>query len=140
VCNGFLPSQSGCSKRAVELAQLYNAKLTLIHVVEYFPEDRSNIQIASEDADPMHFREQEALEAMHRLVQQIGSDEVEKIITFSSHSARYEIIRYTEEHKMNLIVIASHGHHGITSILGSISNGVVHNSPCDVLVVRAYEK
>lgn len=60
--------------------------------------------------------------------------------TINSHSARHEIIRYAEEHKMNLIVIASHGHHGITSILGSTSNGVVHNSPCDVLVVRAYEK
>jgi len=136
----FSQHSQDAAKRAAELAQFYDAQLTLLHVVEYFPEDRSNEQIASEDADPMRFREQEVLESMTKLLQQTGIGKVKREIRFSSHSARHEIIRYAEEQKVDLIVVASHGHHGITALLGSTSNGIVHGSPCDVVVVRAHEK
>lgn len=135
----FSQHSQDAAKRAAELAKLYGAQLTLLHVVEYFPEDRSNVQIAPEDADPMRFREQEVLESMTKLVQQSGIDDVERAVRFSSHSARHEIIRYAEEQKADLIVVASHGHHGVATLLGSTSNGIVHSSPCDVLLVRAHE-
>ncbi len=37
----------------------------------------------------------------------------------------------------DLIVIGTHGRHGLTGMmLGSTANGVLHGSPCDVLTVR----
>lgn len=48
-----------------------------------------------------------------------------------------EIRAHAEHIGADLIVIGSHGRHGITGLLlGSTANGVIHNSPCDVLVVR----
>ena len=36
----------------------------------------------------------------------------------------------------DLIVVGSHGRHGIALLLGSTANGVLHGAPCDVLAVR----
>jgi len=48
----------------------------------------------------------------------------------------------TEIHAManqigaDLIVVGSHGRHGLALLLGSTANGVLHGAPCDVLAVR----
>jgi len=51
-------------------------------------------------------------------------------------------IRAQAEHlKADLIVIGSHGRHGLPSVLlGSTANGVLHGAPCDVLTVRIGEE
>ncbi len=48
----------------------------------------------------------------------------------------HEIKRYAEDHSIDLIVVGSHGRHGMGLLLGSISNAVLHGAPCDVLAVR----
>ncbi len=48
-----------------------------------------------------------------------------------------EIRAQAESRGVDLIVIGSHGRHGLSGVLlGSTANGVVHNAPCDVLTVR----
>jgi universal stress protein A len=47
-----------------------------------------------------------------------------------------EIIRMAEEESTDLIIVGSHGRHGIALLLGSTASGVLHHSPCDVLAVR----
>ena len=123
--------------RATELAKLDNAKLTLLHVVENFPEDRSNIQIAPENIDPKEYREEQALSLMSEQIQSSKYNNVSKVVLFSTHSAKREIMHYAEEQKNDLIIVASHGHHGIGALLGSTANGITQSSLCDVLVVRA---
>ena len=39
----------------------------------------------------------------------------------------------------DLIVVGSHGRHGIALLLGSTANGVLRGAPCDVLAVRVGE-
>jgi len=123
--------------RGTELAKLYNAKLTLLHVVENFPEDRSNIQIAPENIDPKEYREEQALSLMSEQIQSSKYNNVNKVVLFSTHSAKREIMHYAEEQKNDLIIVASHGHHGIGALLGSTANGISQSSLCDVLIVRA---
>ena len=123
--------------RATELAKLDNAKLTLLHVVENFPEDRSNIQIAPENIDPKEYREEQALSLMSEQIKSSKYNNVNKVVLFSTHSAKQEIIHYAEEQKNDLIIVASHGHHGVGTLLGSTANGISQSSLCDVLVVRA---
>jgi universal stress protein A len=48
----------------------------------------------------------------------------------------YEIRKLAESSNADLIVIGSHGRHGLNLILGSTANGVLHGAPCDVYVVR----
>ncbi|MFQ3186685.1 MAG: universal stress protein A [Marinomonas primoryensis] len=47
-----------------------------------------------------------------------------------------EIHRIAEEKKVDLIVVGSHGRHGLALLLGSTANGVLHGAPCDVLAVK----
>ena len=48
-----------------------------------------------------------------------------------------EIRAHAKSVDADLIVIGSHGHHGLSgALLGSTANGVLHNAPCDVLTVR----
>jgi universal stress protein A len=48
----------------------------------------------------------------------------------------------TEIHKLgievgaDLVVVGSHGRHGLALIFGSTANGVLHGACCDVLAVR----
>jgi len=50
-----------------------------------------------------------------------------------------EIHRLAEELDPDLIVVGSHGRHGLALLLGSTANGVLHGATCDVLAVRVGE-
>jgi universal stress protein A len=50
--------------------------------------------------------------------------------------AENEIHTLAEEISADLIVIGSHGRHGLALLLGSTANGVLHGAKCDVLAVR----
>lgn len=47
-----------------------------------------------------------------------------------------EMHRFAREHAVDLIVVGSHGRHGLALIFGSTANGVLHGACCDVLAVR----
>lgn len=47
-----------------------------------------------------------------------------------------EIHRIAKEQEVDLIVVGSHGRHGLSLLLGSTSTGVLHGAKCDVLAVR----
>ncbi|MEW8014407.1 MAG: universal stress protein, partial [Candidatus Sedimenticola endophacoides] len=47
-----------------------------------------------------------------------------------------EIVRVAQEHGADLIVLGSHGRHGLQLLLGSTASGVLHLAGCDVLAVR----
>ena len=125
------------AERAAELARLYGARLTLLHIVEHFPVDRSNVDIAPEDVDPAHYHEEKARAALAVLAKHLCYDDIRQEVRFSMDSARHGILLFIEENRTDLVVVASHGRHGITSILGSTTYGMTHKSPCDVLAVRA---
>ena len=47
-----------------------------------------------------------------------------------------EIHKVARELNTDLIVVGSHGRHGVQLLLGSTSNAVLHGADCDVLAVR----
>ena len=49
------------------------------------------------------------------------------------------ILEIAERDAVDLIVVGSHGRHGIKLLLGSTANGVLHRANCDVLAVRITE-
>ncbi len=49
------------------------------------------------------------------------------------------ILDTAEEINADLIIIGSHGRHGIGLLLGSTANAVLHRAKCDVLAVRIQE-
>ena len=134
----FSKFSEAAMQRAADMARHYGAKLTLLHIIECFPEDRSNEEIAPEDVDPKTYREEQAKASLSESAQSIDYDNVGQVVRFSSKSAKHDIVDFAmEEQDIDLIVLSSHGHQGITPILGSTTYGVAHRAPCDVLVVRS---
>jgi len=125
--------------RAADLAHRFGARLTLLHVVDDFPEVRSNEVIPPEDVDPAAYRREQAMTRLDELAREAGCEEARREVRFTSNSAHHEIVRFAEEGGFDLIVVATHGRHGIGRILGSTTSSVVQAAPCDVLAVRARE-
>lgn len=51
-----------------------------------------------------------------------------------------EIHAVGEELGADLVVVGSHGRHGLALLLGSTANGVLHGARCDVLAVRVEDQ
>jgi universal stress protein A len=49
---------------------------------------------------------------------------------------RQEIHGLAKEQHCDLIVVGSHGRHGLALLLGSTANDILHGASCDVLAVR----
>ena len=47
-----------------------------------------------------------------------------------------EIIRIANQESVDLIIVGSHGRHGLALLLGSTASGVLHHAQCDVLAIR----
>ncbi len=120
--------------RASELAQLYGATLTLIHVVEPL--------VAMEDYEltpalPLEIEktlEQQAGNFLSSLAGDMGLRNAQTIV--ASGAPKREILGFAREHDIDLIVIGAHGRHGIASLLGSTANAVLHGTHCDVMCIR----
>lgn len=122
------------ANKAVELAQIHQAKLSIVHVVE-------NLPITDAAYGPIPFDvdlTQEWLEASRQrlktFAEKLGISEERQWLEMGS--AKLEIVRVAEENGVDLIVVGSHGRHGLALLLGSTANGVLHHAKCDVLAVR----
>jgi universal stress protein A len=120
-------------KKAASLAHAFNAKLSILHVVEPIP--------AYAEITPMNV-EEEMVEHSKAELARIG-----KILSVASQdqhvrigATKHEIIDLAKELKVDLIVLGSHGRHGLSLLLGSTANAVVHGAPCDVLTIRKPEE
>ncbi len=51
-----------------------------------------------------------------------------------------EIKNWAKSKGVDLIVLGTHGQHGLGLMLGSTANAVLHGAPCDVLAVRVGKK
>jgi universal stress protein A len=53
---------------------------------------------------------------------------------------KQEIINIAGQEQVDLIVVGSHGRHGLALLLGSTANAVLHYAKCDVLAVRLQDE
>ncbi len=128
------PESRRVGDRAVEIAARYGARLSLLHVVDYVPLELSNDMMLAEPVDVDGRLIEEARANLDRLAGELGLDDAQRWVVLGSTGA--EIKRTAEEHGVDLIVVGSHGRHGLALLLGSTANAVLHGAPCDVLAVR----
>jgi universal stress protein A len=55
-------------------------------------------------------------------------------------SPAVEVRHLAEKINADLIVLGTHGRHGLGMMLGSTANGVLHGAPCDVLAVKIRDR
>ncbi|AHL75903.1 universal stress protein UspA [Stutzerimonas stutzeri] len=120
--------------RAEALANASGARLALVHVIEPMamafggdvPMDLSMLQQQQFD---------QARERLTGFAERYPSLTVEQR-HLAYGQPRQEIHRLAKEQGCDLVVVGSHGRHGLALLLGSTANDILHGAPCDVLAVR----
>jgi universal stress protein A len=121
------------TRRALALAQAFDSEVHVIHVIE-------PLSLAYGGDVPMDLsavQEQIQTQAKSQLTEFarcIGIPQERQHLVFGRPET--EIHRLARELKIGLVVIGSHGRHGLALLLGSTANSVLHGAPCDVLAVR----
>jgi len=131
----FSPSTETMMQRAVDLVERYAARLSVIHVVEYLP--------VALDAElmlpPLAGIEEQLLDnarkRLEELTERLGVKQASRYVELGS--TKLEILRIAEARGVDLIVMGSHGRHGLARVLGSTASAVLQGAHCDVLAVRA---
>jgi universal stress protein A len=119
--------------KAQQLAQFCDARISLLHVVEY-----PGLTHVSEYPVPEELEMEERMLSMaeERLGKLAGGLACTADIHVRAGSPKYEIDTLARSLQVDLILLGSHGRHGLQLLLGSTANGVLHLAGCDVLAVR----
>jgi universal stress protein A len=119
--------------RAKAMRDAFGSELSVIHVIEPLsfayggdiPMDFSGIQ------EEIH---KQASTHMASLCEPLAIPESNRHLVVGRPET--EIHHIAEEIGADLIVVGSHGRHGLALLMGSTANGVLHGARCDVLAVR----
>ena len=119
------------------IAERNNANISLIHALEPLgfayggdiPMDLTTIQ---------EQLEQHAKDKLAELAAPLNIPQEQQHILVGVPDS--EIHRMAKDQGVDLIVVGSHGRHGLSLLLGSTSTGVLHGAKCDVLAVRIQEE
>lgn len=122
---------------AVDMAKRYGAKLHLVNVI-YDVVKATGWYVPHVSVDKMY---QEIQEGSKKELERFGIEELaglkdleRTVITGVPHE---EIINFAKKHKIDLIVMGTHGRKGVDRILfGSTAAQIVRFAPCPVLTVR----
>ncbi len=134
VCLDYSEEARQVALRAQELTNLYGASLTLVHVVEPLMVDAGYDIFMDISPDLEDTRMEAAKTSLENLQKNLGLTDVEVLV--EEGPVKSEILRIAKENDIDLVVIGSHGRHGISLLLGSTANAVLHGAQCDVLSVR----
>ena len=127
---------------AVDLAKHYNAQLHCINILdsghEFFLEGGYIAPLAlkaSFSIEQMQKTAQEHLESfLKENIPSMNNNVMQKVILGKPF---VEIIHYARQEHIDLIVLGTHGHSALASmLLGSVAEKVVRKSPCPVFTVR----
>lgn len=132
----FSSNSRAAARRAAALAQSSGATLTLLTVVEHFPEDIPVTAIPPEDVDPASFYRQRAESELAELAGGLGQPSAEREVAVSAKSANHEILDWVRKRSADLVVIGAHDRDA-KGPLGSTAMAIAAHAPCDVLIVHA---
>ena len=120
-------------ERAQAMRDANQCKLSIVHVIE-------PIGVAYGGEFPLDLGD------LHRELEKQGREKLNEIgKTLNVPTTQQflevgiterEVLRVAKEQGVDLIVLGSHGRHGLALLLGSTANGVLHHAQCDVLAVR----
>lgn len=122
---------------ALELAQTFGAKLSLLHVVELPPYPIEGFVPSTMGADLLNDLERQASAELAQVLPQAQEAKIEVTRSVVIGSPFQKIIETAEAEHVDLIVMATHSRTGLSHlIIGSVAERAVRTAPCPVLTIR----
>lgn len=119
--------------KAAQFAKEMNAKLSIVHAIEHI----NAYGMAQAYPTVIDLEEQmakEAKEALTKFSQKFDIPAARQFVEIGS--PKIVILEKAKQVGADLIIVGSHGRHGLALLLGSTANAVLHNAQCDVLAIR----
>jgi nucleotide-binding universal stress UspA family protein len=130
-CDGSKYSENAIRK-ACSLAKKYQSELTLIHVIDRTR--KSDVFAGTEYTQILRRYAKSTLEKAEKIAIVDGIEP--KIVTKEGNVAN-EIIKFSKEAKIDLLVVGSKGLGAVLQFfLGSISSKIANHALCSVLIVK----
>jgi universal stress protein A len=119
--------------RAKEVADTYEASLTVIHVCKGHVTGYGSLTSKNHMANEMEVK-QALFPRLKQLLDDSGAIAAQHQILFGRPADL--VHQHAAEHPCDLIVAGSHGHTGMKALLGSTANAIFHGASCDVYCVH----
>jgi universal stress protein A len=117
--------------KAVKIAKAFEAKVSLVHVVEPLPGyGYAYVGVADIEGQLI----EEAKQAILKMAKKHHIPEDQCHVEVGP--TELEIFDIVGQEKVDCIVLGSHGRHGLAELLGSTAHAVVHGAPCDVVTLK----
>jgi nucleotide-binding universal stress UspA family protein len=133
VPHDFSETSAAAARYAIAVARNSHARITFLHV-------SSSAQAAFDTEFPIGLddaREDAVRERLLKIVSPLEQIELAPQFVVRPGSPAAEIVRYAEEHAVDLIVMGTHGRGFVAHVvMGSVAEKVVRTAPCPVLTVR----
>jgi len=124
-------------EKAQQLGQSNPAKVSAVTVVKPLTQVYGGLDMAPIAGGTISFEEEALKQAKTQLAQQVSGYGIKDGDIYVVLGApTHEIRQCASQLGADLIVMGTHGRHGLGLLLGSTANGVLHGVNCDVLAVR----
>ena len=120
-------------RKALQLAKTFAAELTVVHAVEHlntYGIGQAYPGIIDVEAELLKMAKAE----LAKICIEFNISPEHQII--ATGSPKTVLFQQAELKNADLIVVGSHGRHGLGLLLGSTANSVLHNSKVDVMTIR----
>lgn len=122
--------------RAYELAEKFDAKLHALYVIEM----EALPTFANLDSEPVREAHRRRAEDLLAEIEENAPDGVDVTTVIEEGHAEKYIVEYAEENDIDVITMGTHGREGLGRVLiGSVTERVVREAPCSVMVTPVDE-
>jgi universal stress protein A len=127
------------AQKAKGLAKKYQATLSIIHVLDNIPmPDTSYGTVIPLEQDSSYGLLEAEKAKLKQMAEKLDIDDANQWLVWGV--PKEEIVQIAEQEAIDLIVVGSHGRHGLALLLGSTANSVLHYAKCDVMAVRLQDE
>ena len=122
---------------ARRLATDHKARLSILSVVKPLTQVYGGLDMAAYTQATVNFEREalaQVLAQLKGMAGKLGVNEQDMHVSIGSPAT--QIVEVAKDQGADLIVVGSHGRHGLGLLLGSTANGVLHHANCDVLTIR----
>ncbi len=131
----FAETSEMVAMKAKSLAKLYDARLSIVHVLDNIPMPDTHYGAVIPLETDSGYDLLEAEKNQFKLLgQSLGIETANQWLVWGI--PKQEIYQLARQEAVDLIVVGSHGRHGLALLMGSTAAGVLHHAHCDVLAVR----
>ena len=118
---------------AADIAEMNNAQIAVLHVTD----NPQTVFTQWSDYVVPYSEEKIRTQLLSKLTELAeGSGISNHLVSVEFGRTADVIVDRSDAENFDLIVLGSHGRHGVQLLLGSTANGVLHHAKCDVLAVR----